>query len=707
MLAFLGQIAQTDISEYIYPYRDPSFSNYGTVGLIQMPSARFYEEGSVAFSWSHNDPYLRGSVVAYPFRWLEASFQYADINNTLYSDSPAFSGSQSLKDKSFDAKFRILRETNYFPSIAVGFRDLAGTGLFSGEYIVASKLINNFDFSIGAAWGVLSRQKFKNPFSSISNRFKTRTEFGERDSKGGEFSLDSYFRGNADLFLGIEYFIPNLNGARFKIEYDTTNYSLEGPKPVPQDSNFNYGFVFPVNKFLYTKIGYTKGNTLNFGFSMALKLGKNNPVVKKTDRKWKDPNAEIIKRVASRDDELLYKVASNYLNENEIFLQHAQINGDTLKVGYTQSKYRSFPLATGRAVNVLNQVMPDKIKYFELVNLNADMPLHSIMIDRKAYTGFESIRATNALLARSILAETNPGAENSTNFEFNPESDFPILFSKFYPNLRSQIGGPDGFFFGDLTLTLDSELFFTKQFTVSSVLSTSLYNNFGDLKLASNSVLPHVRTDIVQYLKESSGKPYIERMHFNYYKKISNSIYGKITGGYLESMFGGIGGELLYRPFTKNFAIGIDAFHVKQRAYDMGFEFQDYETITGHASFYYREPNSNVQLVIKGGRFLAKDSGFNFDLAKLFKSGVQMGIFFSKTDISSDEFGEGSFDKGFYFHFPLDIFTPGYQSQIGTWGLRPITRDGAAMLAHAYNLWGVTWAGSRNNLDFYWDDFYD
>ncbi len=67
-------------ADYIYPKSTfPSFSNYGTVGLIQMPNARFQKAGSLAFAWSDIDPVLRGSIVAYPFSWLEASYQYADI----------------------------------------------------------------------------------------------------------------------------------------------------------------------------------------------------------------------------------------------------------------------------------------------------------------------------------------------------------------------------------------------------------------------------------------------------------------------------------------------------------------------------------------------------------------------------------------------------------------------------------------------------
>ncbi len=73
------------IIDYPYPFSSPDFSNYGTLGLIQMPNSRFHEEGTIAFSWTHNEPYLRGSVIAYPFNWLEASYQYVDINNALYS----------------------------------------------------------------------------------------------------------------------------------------------------------------------------------------------------------------------------------------------------------------------------------------------------------------------------------------------------------------------------------------------------------------------------------------------------------------------------------------------------------------------------------------------------------------------------------------------------------------------------------------------
>ncbi|MBT7275870.1 MAG: YjbH domain-containing protein, partial [Woeseiaceae bacterium] len=98
-------ILYADLSDYIYPNTSPSYSNYGTPGLIQMPSARFQSEGTLGINWSNADPYLRGTILAYPFSWFEASYSYIDINNAFYSNAIAFSGDQTYKDKGFDVKF--------------------------------------------------------------------------------------------------------------------------------------------------------------------------------------------------------------------------------------------------------------------------------------------------------------------------------------------------------------------------------------------------------------------------------------------------------------------------------------------------------------------------------------------------------------------------------------------------------------------------
>ena len=265
------------VNDYIYRFSDsPSYSNYGSTGLIQMPNARFQEAGSLTFSFSDNDPYINGSIIAYPFSWVEASYQYTDINNALYSDVESFSGNQSYKDKGFDAKLRLFKETGWLPQIAVGARDVAGTSVFTAEYVAMSKRIRNIDFTFGIGWGTLSGNKIKNPLTYFSDKFKERIDISG-DTHGGEVNFGKLFKGEAGYFGGMEIFIPNSNGLRFKVEYDGTDYMKEGFPlgresfqfafaPVKQPSSkFNFGFVYPVNKYLQLKLAQTKviGNLIN------------------------------------------------------------------------------------------------------------------------------------------------------------------------------------------------------------------------------------------------------------------------------------------------------------------------------------------------------------------------------------------------------------------------------------------------------------
>lgn len=139
-------------------------NDFGEIGLLQTPTARMADPGEVSFVYSRVEPYSYLNASAQPFSWLEASARYVIVSNKPYSPGPNPSG-QSFKDKSIDAKIRLRRETHYLPALAVGIRDLAGTGLFSSEYFVASKRAGPFDFSLGLAWGNLgARGDLPNPF---------------------------------------------------------------------------------------------------------------------------------------------------------------------------------------------------------------------------------------------------------------------------------------------------------------------------------------------------------------------------------------------------------------------------------------------------------------------------------------------------------------------------------------------------------------
>ena len=82
---------------------------------------------------------------------------------------------QDYKDKGFNFKLRI-KEEGLWPAIAIGINDIAGTGLYSSEYIVGSYGINKTDFHFGVGWGTLngSNKSFNNPLSYLYDGFNDR-----------------------------------------------------------------------------------------------------------------------------------------------------------------------------------------------------------------------------------------------------------------------------------------------------------------------------------------------------------------------------------------------------------------------------------------------------------------------------------------------------------------------------------------------------
>ena len=189
LLTFGSHPLASNIDKYFLTQTTPTASNYGNTGLLEIPNARFMEEGSLRFNFSSSYPNEFTSLSASPFNWFEATYRYNEIKNQKYGPS-SYSGNQTLKDKGFDIKLGILEETYALPAIAVGIRDLAGTGIFASEYFVASKQINNFDFTLGLGWGLLGTEGgISNPFTSIDKQFEERI----MDTKqGGAFSYKTW-----------------------------------------------------------------------------------------------------------------------------------------------------------------------------------------------------------------------------------------------------------------------------------------------------------------------------------------------------------------------------------------------------------------------------------------------------------------------------------------------------------------------------------
>ena len=116
-------------------------SDYGTTGLIDIPTARFDKDGVFAVGASIDERHRQFSITYQATPWLQGTFRYTGFDEFFYWD------------RNYEFKARLWEEELYLPQVAVGIRDIVGTGVFGSEYLVASKQIGNTDVTLGVGWG--------------------------------------------------------------------------------------------------------------------------------------------------------------------------------------------------------------------------------------------------------------------------------------------------------------------------------------------------------------------------------------------------------------------------------------------------------------------------------------------------------------------------------------------------------------------------
>ena len=74
LLLLISKLSFSDSFDY------NSFNNHGVIGLINMPTARFYDESSYGITLYNGDPDQKISLTSSPYDWMEASFFYMNID---------------------------------------------------------------------------------------------------------------------------------------------------------------------------------------------------------------------------------------------------------------------------------------------------------------------------------------------------------------------------------------------------------------------------------------------------------------------------------------------------------------------------------------------------------------------------------------------------------------------------------------------------
>jgi len=361
------------------------------------------------------------------------------------------------------------------------------------------------------------------------------------------------------------------------------------------------------------------------------------------------------------------------LTAQSLFVDALSLGNSELLLYYRNFHYRAETDAIDRIVRVLSKEAPPQIERFRLIAVQAGVPQQE----------FDILRSP---LERSYQQEDGFLFDHSVSIR-PPAMYQPVLaaasdiYPQFtwgaFPQFRQALFDPNQPFGVQFVAVAGAELTLARGLSISGSLEASLYDDF-NTKRPSDSVLPHVRSDFLKYFTQ--GKTGIGHLEADYQFRLTPTIFGVVRAGYLESMFGGAGGEILWRPQGLRWALGADIYQVWQRDFDRLFGLQHYHQTTGHVTLYYDSPWYDLNFMLRAGQYLAGDRGVTFQITRRFSTGVEIGAFFTKTNVPAQQFGEGSFDKGIIIRIPLGWVAPlETQSEIAM-DLRPVQRDGGQTL---------------------------
>ncbi|MFV0492649.1 MAG: YjbH domain-containing protein [Pseudorhodobacter sp.] len=676
----------------------PSLNFYGATGLMDMPSGEAQPDGQISFSSSHFGPISRNTLSFQITPRLSGSFRFSatrDWNDRL-ACAPACTGVDGYStyyDRSFDLRYQIFEESRYVPAVTIGLQDLAGTGIYSGEYVAATKhLTPTLKVTGGIGWGRLgSHSSFGSPF-------------GDRDpidiGRGGKVNFGQWFRGPAAPFAGLEWQFDD--AWTLKAEYSSDAYAEEVDYRATFDrkSSFNFGVEYQPNEQFRVGAYYMYGSEFGIAGHLMLDPKRSRPINEPAPKpiRPRPPRTDLAawsgNWVAQSDaGEILRQNIETRLEQDGIRIEAMGYSADRVQIRIRNTRLTTDAQAIGRTARVLSRTMPASVERFEIVPMANGVPTAAITIRRSDLEQLEfDPDATAKLKERIIVGEAGPLPSPMVG----DDGLYPKFTWALTPYLRPSLFDPDSPMRADAGLRLSGSYDLAPGWVLSGAITQKIVGNLDKYDRISNSRLAHVRTD--GYLYNRNDGPVLDSLTLAWYGKLGDNIYSRISGGYLEQMFGGVSGEVLWKPADSRLALGVEVNYARQRDFNQRFGFQDYDVVTGHVSAYY-EFNHGFTGQLDVGRYLAGDVGATLSLEREFANGWRVGAFATKTDVSSEEFGEGSFDKGIRLTIPLGWLTGSQSRTTYSTTLRPITRDGGARLHVGGRLYETIRDGQKPNLD--------
>lgn len=669
-------------------YAQQPYGPSGYPSLVYVPTADFPDAGTMGLGVSIAPPYNTLYLSAQPADWLHVGAKYTAITNRRYSDF----NDQSFKDKSFDVAVRLIEESDYWPSLVVGLNDFGGTGFFSSEYIVATRNFWDVSVTLGLGFGRFGTYSdLSNPFVAVFPSMEERELGPNTDDNGGVPALGTWFTGrNVSVIGGVEW-APRYSKWSVQLELDGNDYTAEAStEPLDVKSRINIGTRYQLPGSWYAGLAYVRGDAVVGQIGLAPRIGRNesSSVEPLLPAGMHLRHPDYLKHIDKLDTTEGASALVSDLDSRGVYLHAVNIDSiaKTLTI-WESNAVSEDPVDTLRVVGRTAVArLPGEIDTIEIVEVSGGLEVGSFSAPATLLDAESRGDASVDEVRAQLLLQSNASSPRD-KASFDDLLNYPTWVYGANPAIRSNIGGLDGFYFGQLLIKPFATLQLTPGLSATAVGAISIISNLDELEQRDSSSLPNVRSRLEQY-QSTSDDWYIDTLEFNYLFPLAEDWFGRVSGGIFEEMFGGIAGEVLYRPISSRLAYGLNLNYVKQRDYDQRLEFLDYSVVTGHFSVYYNTPFDGLVIKTSAGKYLAGDVGVTLDVSRVFDNGVVMGAFATKTDVSSEEFGEGSFDKGIYLRIPFSIFYRSVNKGAVSFDYRFLSRDGGQKVRDGRPLYG-------------------
>lgn len=664
----------------------------GPLGLSLVPSARMDQPGTVRAGISTLDPYMHAHVgiqIAEPlYIGIRQTAEVSDLNDDALRLYPGV-----------DMKLHLLEEGPYHPELSLGWLGAVGHKRMAGEYLAASKRFDNWDISGGIGWGRYgSAHHIGNPLGLFGNHFKKGRALDGEEPNGPQ---DWFTDEDAGLFAGIEYTTPWVDGLSFSAEWGADRYLAEkaafgfnAPSP------WALGVHYSPEPWVSLSAGVVGAEKVMATLSFQNLLSKWPGKLFKRDKLTQEPVRPY------RTGLTLPAEMELSAERSHIALQGSRAGAMRAQSDIVIDESLSTPRQMGRALPHMNNHAGETVEALEI------RPVH------KGLKG-PLVRFNRRDIIQTFGLHTGSPQEIWRNIEWNP--DQPEDLDLTGRNIRTYDRA--------LRLTLEQQVSLSEEdhgiLHRSSVIAEgdvtgpygmlagmgfrlNVFNNLGHLdNYRIPSALP-VRSNVAAFAENRVG---LERLYGGIARTLGHDVHVAAAGGYLEEMYAGFGGDVLYRPFRSTWAVGAEGWLALKRSPDTGLNmgFSGDRVFTGHIKAYYEFPDTDMTFEARAGRYLNEDIGGTLALNQRFDHGLNVRGFVTATDQSdADVFGGATnLYAGLEFTMPIGNLPVVPRNSAVRLKAAPFGRDTGQAIDSPIDLYTLSKPLSYRHMAQYWTDIAD